>query len=221
MSLKLYAHPLASFCWKPLVALYENDTPFAFVTVNLGDAKSRAEFAAVYPPAKFPVLRDEARGQTVAESTTIIEYLDVFHPGPKKMIPADPDLAWQARMWDRFFDNYLQLPMQKIVADTFRPADLSDKAGVAEAHDNLRTAYGHLEAQIAGKTWATGDTFTLADCAAAPALIYADCVTPIGPEHKNVSAYLDRLRTRPSFHRVLKEAEPHFEHFPIARKPRL
>jgi glutathione S-transferase len=98
---------------------------------------------------------------------------------------------------------------------------LSDKAGVAEAHDNLRTAYGHLEAQIAGKTWVIGDAFTLADCAAAPALTYADCVTPIGPEHKNVSAYLDRLRTRPSFHRVLKEAKPHFEHFPIARKPKL
>ncbi len=221
MPLKLYFHPLASFCWKPLIALYENETPFEPVIVDLGDSKSRADFAAVYPPAKFPVLRDEAREQTVAESTIVIEYLDVFYPGATKLIPTDPDQAWQARMWDRFFDNYLHIPMQKIVIDTFRPAGANDAAGVAEAHVNISSAYDFLETQIAGKTWAIGETFTLADCAAAPALAYADCVTPMGPAHKAVSAYLDRLRARPSFHRVLKEAEPYFVDFPFDRKPEL
>jgi glutathione S-transferase len=121
MSLTLYYHPLASFCWKALVALYENDTPFDPLIVDLGDASSRDKFAKVWPPAKFPVLRDNARDRTVAEATVVIEYLDAFHPGATRFIPNDPDLAWQGRMWDRVFDHYVHEPMQRIIGDRIRP----------------------------------------------------------------------------------------------------
>jgi glutathione S-transferase len=221
MSLKLYYHPLASFCHKALIALYENGTPFEPIIVDLGDAASRAAFHAVWPMAKMPVLRDEARDRTVAESTIVIEYLDAHYPGATRFVPADADRAWQTRMWDRFHDHYVQEPMQRIVGDRLRPAGRNDPHGVEQAQAQLHQAYAVLERQMDGKTWALGDAFTLADCAAAPALFYADTVAPFGATHANLSAYLDRLMARPSFARVLKEAEPYFGLFPLEQKPRI
>ena len=221
MSLKLYFHPLASFCHKALIALYENGTPFEPVIVDLMDEASSAAFRAVWPMAKMPVLRDEARDRTVAESTIIVEYLDAHYPGTTRFLPADPDGAWQTRMWDRFFDHYLQLPMQKIVTDRLRPAGRNDAWGVEQASAQLHEAYEVLEQEIAAKTWMLGDTFTLADCSAAPALFYANTVVPFAETQKNLAAYVGRLMARPSFARVLEEAEPYFTLFPMERKPRI
>ena len=221
MSLKLYFHPLASFCHKALIALYENGTPFEPVIVDLMDEASSAAFRAVWPMAKMPVLRDEARDRTVAESTIIVDYLDAHYPGTTRFLPADPDRAWQTRMWDRFFDHYLQLPMQKIVTDRLRPAGRNDAWGVEQASAQLHEAYEVLEQEIAAKTWMLGDTFTLADCSAAPALFYANTVVPFAETQKNLAAYVGRLMARPSFARVLEEAEPYFTLFPMERKPRI
>jgi glutathione S-transferase len=221
MSLKLYFHPLASFCHKALIALYENGTPFEPVIVDLMDEASSAAFRVVWPMAKMPVLRDEARDRTVAESTIVVEYLDAHYPGATRFMPADPDAAWQTRMWDRFFDGYVQQPMQKIVIDRLRPAGSSDAFGVEQARARLREAYTVLEAEIGAKTWMLGDAFTLADCSAAPALFYANTVEPFGATQQNLAAYLDRLMARPSFARVLEEAEPYFRFFPLERKPRI
>jgi glutathione S-transferase len=219
MSLKLYFHPLASFCHKALIALYENGVPFEPVIVDLADDRSSAAFRAVWPMAKMPVLRDEARERTVAESTIVIEYLDAYYPGLTRFLPADPDRAWQTRMWDRFFDHYVQEPMQKIVTDRLRPAGKDDAHGVAQAKAQLQQAYAVIEREMAARTWMVGDGFTLADCAAAPALFYADTVVPFGAAHRELTAYLGRLMARPSFARVLEEAEPYFRLFPMEKKP--
>ena len=221
MSLKLYFHPLASFCHKVLIALYENEIAFEPVIVDLGDAVSQASFAAIWPMAKMPVLRDEARGQTVAESSIIIEYLDVYYPGRSRLLPADPDRAWQTRMWDRFYDHYVHEPMQKIVGDRLRPEDRSDAFGVERAQAQLRQAYALVEQEVQSKTWAMGDEFTLADCAAAPALFYANTVLPIDEAQKTLRAYVERLMARPSYARALAEAEPYFAMFPMERKPQI
>jgi len=214
MTLRLYYHPFASFCQKALIAFYENGIAFEPEIVDLGDAKSRAAFAAVWPLAKFPVLRDEARGLTLAESSIVIEYLAQTHPGTAQLIPADADLALQARLWDRFYDNYVHVPMQKIVGDRLRPADSHDTHGVAEARTLLDTAYGMIDREMAQRTWAAGEDFTLADCAAAPALYYANLVQPLGSEQHHLKAYFDRLMARPSFARVVEEAKPYRHLFP-------
>ena len=218
MSLVLHYHPLASFCWKPLIALYENDTAFEPVMVDLGNPESRAAFEKVWPMAKFPVLVDTDRGATIAESTTIVEYLDTFHPGPVRLLPVDQDGAWQARMWDRVFDHYLQEPMQKIVGDRLRPDGGHDLQGVEQALGGLRQAYAMLEPLLVGRDWFL-DEFSLVDCSAAPALLYADAVLPFTASEVNLLGYLNRLKERPSFARVLEEAEPYFDYFPIDRKP--
>ena len=214
MALRLYYHPFASFCQKALIAFYENGIAFEGVIVDLGDPESRAAFAAVWPLAKFPVLRDEARGLTIPESTTVIEYLALHHPGPAQLIPREPEAALQARIWDRFYDNYVQLPMQKIVGDRLRPADRRDPHGVAEARALLDTTYGILEAEMAAKPWAAGEAFTLADCAAAPALYYADLVHAFAADHPRLQGYFQRLLARPSFARVVEEAKPYRHLFP-------
>jgi glutathione S-transferase len=219
MALKLYFHPLASFCHKALIALYENRIPFEPIIVDLGDEASRAAFRAVWPMAKMPVLRDEARNRTVAESTIIIEFLDAHYGGPTRFLPADADRDWQTRMWDRFYDHYVQEPMQKIVGHRLRPEGKADAYGVDLAKAQLCQAYGVMEREMETKTWAIGDDFTLADCAAAPALFYANTVVPFAETQKNLAAYLDRLMLRPSFARVLDEAQPYFHLFPLERKP--
>jgi glutathione S-transferase len=221
MSLTLYFHPLASFCHKALIAFYENGVPFEPVVVDLFDERSSAAFRAVWPMAKMPVLRDDARDRTVAESTIIVEYLDIYHPGTTRFLPADPDGAWQTRMWDRFYDHYVQEPMQKIVSDRLRPAGKSDAYGVEQAKTQLHQAYAVIEHEIAAKSWMMGDAFTLADCAAAPALFYANTVLPFGETHRKLTAYLGRLMARRSFARVLEEAEPYFRLFPMEKKPQI
>lgn len=214
MSLVLHYHPLSSFCWKVLIALYENATPFTPNMVNLGDPTERAALLKLWPIGKFPVLRDEARERTVPESTTIIDYLDRHYAGPVRFVPDDPELAWQTRLRDRFLDLYVHLPMQKIIGDRLRPAGKKDPHGVEEARTQLRTAYDMIEQQMAAGPWIMGETFTLADCAALPPLFYGDQVEPFGPARKNVTAYVERLRARPSVARVLKEAEPYFHLVP-------
>jgi len=214
MSLTLHFHPLASFCWKALIALYENDTPFAPNMVDLGNAAERAALLKLWPIGKFPVLRDDARDQTVPESSIIIEYLDRHYPGRTQFIPADPDLARQTRLRDRFYDLYLHLPMQKIMVDRLRPEGKRDPHGVEEAREQLRTSYRMIQAQVSAGTWAMGEAFGLADCAAMPALFYGNMVEPFGDAHKNVTAYFERLTARPSVARVLKEAEPYFNMVP-------
>ncbi len=214
MSLTLHYHPLSSFCWKALVALYENGAPFTPNMVNLGDPAERAALLALWPIGRFPVLRDERRGETVPESSIVIEYLDRHYPGTVRLIPEDPDLALQTRLRDRFLDLYVHLPLQKVVGDRLRPADSKDPHGVAEARSQLRTSYAILDRQLAHAGWMMGEQFSLADCAAAPALYYGNKVEPIGDDQRHLAAYLARLTARPSFARVLKEAEPYFGMFP-------
>ncbi len=221
MSLKLYFHPLSSFCHKALIALYENRTTFEPIFVDLSDEKSSAALHALWPVGKFPVLRDEARQRTIAEATVIIEYLDTFCPGPTRFIPADPDLAWQARMWDRFYDIYVHTQMQKIVGDHLRPADARDSLGVQQATAMINRAYGMIDREMAGKTWAIGGAYGLVDCAASPALFYANTAVPIDPALRNLTTYFDRLMARPSYMRALEEAEPYFAMFPMDQKPQL
>jgi glutathione S-transferase len=214
MSLTLYCHPFASFCQKVLVALYENETPFTSHLVDLGDTASRAALLKVWPIGKFPVLRDEARGQTIPESSIIIEYLAQHYPGRVALVPADPDRARETRLADRFYDLHVAEPMQKIVGDRLRPAANKDPFGVEQARAALRTAYGIIEHELATKLWATGESFSMADCAAAPALFYANVVLPIDPTQEHAAAYLARLMARPSMARVAREAEPYFQLFP-------
>jgi glutathione S-transferase len=221
MSLKLYFHPLASFCHKALIALYENGTPFEPAIVDLADEASAAAFRALWPMAKMPVLHDAARGFVVPESTVVVEYLDAHYPGPARLIPADSDRAWEARLWDRFFDHYVHEPMQKIVLDRLRPAGRSDGFGVEAATAQLRDAYRALERRLEGRTWCVGDAFTLADCAAAPALFYANTAVPFADDQGHLRAYLGRLMARPSYARVLAEAQPYFSMFPLDNKPRI
>jgi len=214
MSLRLYFHPLSSFSWKALIPLYENGTPFEPHIVNLLDEKSRAGFFEIWPIGKFPVLRDDARERTIPESSIIIEYLDQHYPGRTRLLPDDADLARQVRFYDRFYDHYLHQPMQKIVTDKLRPAGANDPHGVEQAKALLQTSLGMIDRDMAGKTWAMGETFTMADCAAAPALFYADKVMPFRETHRNAAVYLERLMQRPSFARVLDEAQPYFKMFP-------
>jgi glutathione S-transferase len=221
MSLKLYCHPLASFCHKALIAFYENGIPFEPVIVDLSDEVSSADFRAVWPMAKMPVLRDDARDRTVAESTIIIEYLEAYYPGTTRFLPTDPDGAWQTRLWDRFYDHYVQEPMQKIVTDRLRPAGKNDLYGVEQAKAQLHRAYAVIEQEMAAKAWMMGEGFTLADCAGAPALFYANTVVPFGETQRNLTAYLGRLMTRPSYARVLEEAQPYFRLFPMEKKPQI
>ncbi|KQZ56497.1 MULTISPECIES: glutathione S-transferase family protein [unclassified Lysobacter] len=214
MALVLYQHPLASFCHKVLIALYENGTPFEPRLIERAAADEHARFLDLWPVGKMPVLRDEARDATVPETSIIIEYLDRHYPGPLPLLPADPTANLDARLWDRFFDLYVSVPMQKIVLDRLRGEGEHDPRGVADAHASLGIAYGMLEHRMSGRLWAAGDSFGLADCSAAPALFYAGIVTPFGEGFPNLSAYFERLLQRPSYARVLAEARPYFKLFP-------
>ena len=167
----------------------------------------------LWPIGKFPVLRDDATDRTVPESSIIIEYLDNHYPGPTRFIPLDEKQALQTRLRDRFYDLYVHEPMQKIVGDRMRPPGSKDPHGVEDARARLRTCYGLIDQEMARRTWAMGDSFGLADCAAAPALFYANEVLPF-EGHANLAAYFSRLKGRPSYARVLKEAEPYFAMFP-------
>jgi len=212
MSLKLYAHPFSSYCQKVLTALYENGTPFTLGMLGAGDAEAAAELAALWPLKRMPVLVDGDR--TVVETTIIIEHLGLYHPGPMRLIPADAREALDVRAMDRFSDNYVMTPMQKIVFDRIRAEDNRDAQSVGEARAMLDTAYQWLDDAMAGREWAAGGGFSLADCAAAPALFYADWVHPIPDALANVRGYRRRLLARPSFARAVDEARPYRPLFP-------
>ena len=212
MSLTLHFHPLASFCHKALIALYENDTPFERRIVNLMDPADAAAFKKLWPCGKFPVLQDGNR--TIPESSIIIEHLDQHYPGKTRFIPVDPNLALQMRLKDRFYDLQLHEHMQKVVGDRMRPEGKKDPHGVENARSRINVALDMIDAEMAAKTWAMGDDFTMADCSAAPALYYANLVQPFADTHKNVTRYFNRLMARPSFARAVKEAEPYRHMFP-------
>jgi glutathione S-transferase len=218
MTLELFGHPFSSYTWKALIPLYENDTPFVFRTVDPSAPENGAELARRWPLAKFPLLVDGAR--QVFEATAIIEYLDAFHPGAVRMIPADPWEAVQVRQLDRVFDNYVMSVMQAPVANALRPAEHRDPWGVAQAGGNLDRIYAWLDGALAGREWAAGDAFTLADCAAAPALFYADWVHPIPEDQAALKGYRARLLARPSVARCVDEARPYRGYFPLGAPDR-
>jgi len=218
MSLKLYAHPLSSYCQKVLTALYENGTPFAYKALSPDDPATGAEFAALWPIKRMPVLVDG--GRTVVESTVIIEYLDLHFPGPSPLVPKDPREALEARMMDRVFDNYVMTPMQRIVFDAIRPESARDAYGVAEARKLLDASYAWLDAKLGDRIWAAGASFGLADCAAAPSMFYADWTHAIPLELKNLHAYRRRLLARLSFARAVDEGRPYRKFFPLGAPDR-
>jgi glutathione S-transferase len=210
MSLTLYAHPFAAYCWKTLIALYENATPFTYRLVE--DAAGWAELESLWPIKKFPLLRDG--DATIVESSIIVEYLMRHYPGTAPMIPANGDAALSVRFMDRFFDNYVMSPMQTLVSDRMRTESERDAKGVADARKILDIAYGWLEEKLTPRAWASGNTFSLADCSAAPALFYADWVHPLGDRFPGVLAYRSRVLARPSVARVVDEARPFRKFFP-------
>jgi glutathione S-transferase len=204
--LTLYYHPFSSYSWKALIPLYEAGTPFTPSSID--DPQVAAEWKRRWPIARFPMLVEEASGLTLPEASIIIEYLDSHHPGPQPMLPSDPGQRLEVRLLDRFFDNYVHASMQKIVGDRLRDADRRDAQGVEEARAMLDTCYAWLDARMADREWATGGCFTLADCAAAPALFYADWVHPIGDAFPKLAAYRARLLARPSVKRAVDDARP-------------
>lgn len=211
MSIKLYAHPFSSYCQKVLIAFYENEIPFEYRLLG-PDAQVAAEHEALWPFKRMPVLAEN--GRTVAESSVIIEYLGLYHPGPVCLLPKDAHAALDVRMMDRVFDNHVMTPMQKIVLDHIRTEEHRDPAGVADARRMLDTAYRWLDEKMAGREWVVGDAFSMAECAAAPSLFYADWVHPIGTQFANLRAYRQRLLARPSFARAVNEARPYRAIFP-------
>lgn len=212
MPLTLYYHPLSSYCHKVLVALYEQAIEFEKNIIDLTSEADRSVLQALWPPCKFPVIRDHARQRNLAESSVIIEYLDHFHAGQHPLIPADWDTALEVRLWDRFFDLHVQTPMQQIVADRLR----GTHGDLTRERAALMTAYGMLERQLAGRTWVASPDFSLADCAACPALFYASTLLPFPEDCRHLQAYFERLTQRPSFQRVIDEARPYFSLYPFA-----
>jgi glutathione S-transferase len=212
MALIVHEHPLSSFCWKVKIALREMGLPFEARLVAFYEEASRAAHYARWPLGKIPVLEDTDRDRIVAETSVIIEYLQVFHAPSAGLIPADPEGALQVRMLDRVFDSYVMEPTSRIVAENFRGGE--DPVGVAQADALLAKTYDWLEGELAGRTWAAGEAFTLADCAACPSLYYADKVLPFRASHPILGAYLERLEQRPSFAETLNDAQPVWHMFP-------
>ena len=215
MALILYSHPFSSYCQKALTALYENGTAFEPRMVG---PETMPELAALWPLRRFPVLVDD--GRTVLEASIIIEHLDLHHPGPVRLVPTDEKTALEVRMLDRVFDNYVMTPMQKIVGDRLRAEADRDPFGVAEARTMLDKIYRWLDQRMAGRTWAVEETFSLADCAAAPSLFYADWSHAIDASLTHLRAYRTRLLARPSFARAVDEARPFRSYFPLGAPDR-
>lgn len=213
MSLVLHFHPLSSFCQKVLIGLYELEVSFDKRVVDLNDARQRAAFLELWPIGKFPVLCEAASGTRVVESSIILEYVGQHWTRRGSLLPRDPDRARECRLRDRFFDLYVNVPMGKIVTDKLRPVGKSDPFGVEQARAQLKTAYGVADEWLREGPWAVGGEFTMADCAAAPALFFANQVLPLG-EHRHLAEYYARLERRPSFARVLDEAKPFLAMFP-------
>ena len=216
MSLTLYAHPFSSYCQKVLVALYENDVPFEYR--SLEEPSAMAELKVRWPFARFPILVDE--GRTIVESTIIIEHLMLTRGGRVRWLPDDPLEALEVRFLDRFFDNDVMAAMQKPVFEALKKDDARRDEAMAEAGRALDLAYGWLEQRLQGRTWAAGETLSLADCAAAPSLFYADWVHPIAPYFPTVRAYRSRLLAWPAFARAVDEARPYRHYFPLGAPDR-
>ncbi|KFN43685.1 glutathione S-transferase family protein [Arenimonas oryziterrae] len=218
MALQLYFHPFSSYCQKVLIALYENAIAFEPRSLDGRDNPAMRELAELWPIKKFPVLVDGER--TIFEATSIIDYLGVHRPGPVRLIPENADAALDVRMLDRFFDNYISTPQQRIVFNALRPPEHRNPADVQQARDMLDTSYDWLEKRMATREWATDAGFSLADCAAAPFLFYADWTHAIGPSRPNLTAYRQRLLARPSFARAVDEARPYRSYFPLGAPDR-
>lgn len=214
--MKLYAHPFSSFCQKALIAFYENDIAFEYRTLE--DPSANAELLALWPLKRFPVLQDGET--TVLESSSIIEYLQAYYPGPIRLIPDDAAAAVEVRMMDRVFDNYVSTPQGRIVFNSMRAETDRDPLGDAEARKMLETTYARLDQRLAGREWATDHGFSLADCAAAPALFYADWTHPLPERFETLKAYRARLLARPSIARCVDEARPYRDYFPLGAPDR-
>jgi glutathione S-transferase len=212
MTMQLFGHPFSSYTQKVLIALYENGTAFTLRILSPDDPATAVEFANLWPIKKFPILVDG--GHVLLESSIIIEHLALHHPGTLALIPKEPDTAIEVRTMDRFFDNYVMTPMQKIVGDRLRPEGWQYPRGVHDAKSLLTTAYQWLENALTARTWAANADFSLADCAAAPALFYADWVHEIDAAYPNVRAYRRRLLARPSVVRAIDAARPYRPYFP-------
>jgi glutathione S-transferase len=218
MALALYGHAFSSYTQKVLIALYENGTPFAFHGLGPDEPQNAAEWLRRWPLRKFPLLVDGERN--VVETSIIIEYLQLNHPGPVRLLPADPQAALEVRFLDRFFDLHVMDPVQHAVGGALSGDPVKRKDGLAVAASRLDLAYAWLDGQLAGRTWAAGPDFTLADCAAAPALFYADWTHRIGEGFPALRAYRARLLARPSFARAVDEARPYRPLFPLGAPDR-
>ncbi|TZF90200.1 glutathione S-transferase family protein [Cognatilysobacter lacus] len=217
MALVLYGHPFSSYAQKVEIALYENALAFDYRLVRSGDAAVDAAWTALWPLQKMPVLADA--GRTIVESSVIIEYLHLAHRGPVALLPDDAVEALEVRFMDRFFDNHVMYAMQQPVAEALRPDGRKDVA-LKEAAARLELAYAWLEQRLAGRTWAAGESFSMADCAAAPALFYADWVHGISDAYPTVRAYRARLLARASVARAVDEARPYRAWFPLGAPDR-
>jgi glutathione S-transferase len=213
MNLTLYSHPLSSYCWKVLIALYENGIPFEAQMVNLGDPEAKATFKTLWPTGKIPLLEDG--GEVVPETSVMIEHIEQRYPGKIRLIPQDPHEQLSVRLWDRLFDLYVMAPMQRFIAQQLRPAAERDMRSIARSLSELRNAYDMIEDRRGNPNWAVGEAFSMADCAAAPALFYASILAPFSSSHVNLSDYFGRLMARPSVKRVITEARPYFQYFPL------
>jgi glutathione S-transferase len=214
--LQLFSHPFSSYCQKVLVALWEIDVPFIYR--HLEDPEAAAERASLWPLGRFPVLLDD--GETIAESSIIIEHLDIHHTGPVPLIPQDKRAALEVRFMDRFFDNYVMDVMSKPVFEAIKGEAGRKELAMAEARQALDTAYAWLEERLKDRVWAAGDDFTMADCAAAPSLFYADWVHEISPRFGRLRDYRAQLLARPSFARAVEEGRPYRSYFPLGAPDR-
>lgn len=219
MALELFAHPFSSYCQKVLIALYEKELPFTYRMLDGDHLDNVAELRDAWPVGKFPMLRDGVTD--LVETSIIIEYLDQKEPGAHPLIPLDIADALETRLLDRIFDLWVMNQVQAYVANALRPEHVpKDPFGVDVARGNLLNAYSWLEERLKGREWANGAEFSLADCAAAPALFYADWAEPIPQKHTALSAYRARLLARPSFHRAVEEARPYRALFPLGAPDR-
>ncbi len=218
MALVLYGHSFSSYTQKVLVALYENSTPFEFRSLGPDNPQHTAQWLSRWPLRKFPLLVDDERN--VVETSIIIEYLQLMHPGPVRLIPSDPMAALEVRFMDRFFDLHVMNAAQHAVDGALTGDPVKRQDGMAMSIEKLDRAYAWLEGQLAGRTWATGEEFTLADCAAAPSLFYADWTHRIADDFPTLRAYRERLLARPSFARAVDEARWFRPNFPLGAPDR-
>lgn len=218
MSLALYGHPFSSYTQKALIALYENETPFEFRCIGPDTPQHSAEWLRRWPLGKFPLLVDGERN--FVETSIIIEYLQLAHPGPVRLLPADPMAALDVRFLDRFFDLHVMSSVQYAVDGALTGDPVKRQEGLAHAAKKLEAAYAWLEGHLATRTWAAGPAFSLADCAAAPSLFYADWTHRISDKFPVLRAYRARLLARPSFARAVDEARQYRPLFPLGAPDR-